>query len=489
MKIQSFNSSDFFPKYINEQEINDPLKVIRDFFSVDWLPRHFDNLQRWRKYVIEEAYYKDKTSGPVSLLFTHKLTMRLVEAMYVLTLSKVSERSLLKIHLNFNDQLHTERSQWIDYPTHLTEEELINPYVAVMRFFKAYSIYDYSNFFGEWLETALSASPADETLPTCDIIYVYENLQKLYEAAWIIRQREVASPILKTIKAEPLVVDNQVQRSAKLSLVNSNSAFNEALTSTEKLGLDELVKVILSRVASVQMIIHLGTHPKPEAYYLLIITDEKDKAFEHDIIHTVETTCKPLIDVCIIAHKSDAFIRGINEGSRFFYNALTKCNIAYRSADLILPELTLIDQETVRMQNQAVWKRWGKQGKNFLDTALHSYDEGNYGLSLFLMHQSVESTLSAIIRINLGHRLSIHNLERMLRVTLIFTDDLRDVFEIGSDPDAGLFELLQSSYTAARYKDDFTADPEMVKALSDKVCKLFTTAEGFYESATNALKE
>ncbi|WDF57168.1 HEPN domain-containing protein [Mucilaginibacter sp. KACC 22063] len=335
-----------------------------------------------------------------------------------------------------------EQLQWIDYPAHLSEEKLINPYLAIDHFFKAYTVGQYGELLSEWLETALSTSAADETLDASDIIYVYENLQKLYEAAWVIRQREVEPPILKTFVAEVPDLESG-PLSSDLSLVPLHCAFNGTLTVTEKMGIDELVKIILSRIPSVQMIIHLGTHPKPEAYYLLIIIDEKDKAFEHDIIHTIEAFCRPLIDVCVIAHKSDAFIRGINEGGRFFCNALMKCEIAYRSANLIMPELPSIDRGVVKIQNEAIWKRWGKQGKDFLDTALHCYDEGNYGLSLFLMHQAVESALSAIIRINLGYRLSIHNLERMLRITLMFTDDLTDIFEIGSGKDAGLLNCCK----------------------------------------------
>jgi HEPN domain-containing protein len=479
MKIHRPGTAEFYLRYITPQEYNNPLLVLRDFFSSDWLPGHLENLQRWRKYVIEETYYKDKANGPVSLLFTQKLTIRLIEAMYVLNLSKVSQRSLLEIHLNFNVKLQLEQSQWIDYPTHLTEEELINPYLTVMRFFKAYSIYEYSTFLNEWLETALSSGPADETLPTCDIIYVYENLQKLYESAWIIRQREIDSPILKSFEAKESAGEHAQSQSAKLALVQSGCALNDTLTTSEKLGLNELVKTILASISSVQMIVHLGTHPNPEAFYLLIITDEKDKAFEHDLVHQIETLCKPLISVCAIVHKSDAFIRGINEGSRFFQNVLTKCKIAYQSADLVLPESQPLDGENIKKQNNAIWKRWGRQGKEFLDTALNCYDEGNYNLSLFLMHQSVESTLSAIIRISLGYRLAIHNLERMLRITLMFTDELKNVFE-GDANGARLFELLQNAYSAARYKDDFNPDKEMVKALSDKVCKLFITAEAIY---------
>ncbi|GAB2690543.1 hypothetical protein GCM10027037_11990 [Mucilaginibacter koreensis] len=105
------------------------------------------------------------------------------------------------------------------------------------------------------------------------------------------------------------------------------------------------------------------------------------------------------------------------------------------------------------------------------------------------MHQAVESTLSSIIRVNLGYRLSIHNLARQLRITLIFTDDLKNVFDFSVIEDVQLFELLQTAYSAARYKDDFKADKDTVKALSDKICKLFITAEGMYSQVMEQLKD
>ncbi len=105
------------------------------------------------------------------------------------------------------------------------------------------------------------------------------------------------------------------------------------------------------------------------------------------------------------------------------------------------------------------------------------------------MHQAVESTLSAIIRVSLGYRLSIHNLARQLKITLIFTDDLKNVFDFTVASDVQLFDLLQTAYSAARYRDDFYADKDIVNALSDKVCKLYITAEGMYNQIIEQLKD
>jgi HEPN domain-containing protein len=489
METSQFNTQNFYPKDLDQDEINNPLLVIRDFFSADWLPGHLEGLAEWRKHVIEEGYYTDHTNSPASLLYIYKLNVKLVEAIYLLSETKRAIKLAQSVNINFDEQLQQEDKEWLHYPVYLSSVELINPYLVISNFFKAYTIDQYRDFLYEWLETGLSAGVADETLNASDIIYFYENMQKLYEAAWIIRQREL-EPTLKRKFDKAEEVATAVQRqTASLPLIKVNCAFNNTLTYAERLGLTQLVEMILAEVQSVQMIVHLGTHPSPDTFYLLIISDEKEKTPEHEIVNKIEDKCRSLINVYAIVHKSDALIKAIDGGSQFFSNALKVGKIAYHVADLLLPELKVMENQDVRMKKEVYWKRWGSQGKQFLDAALHCYDEGNYNLSVFLLHQAVESTLSATIRVNLGYRLSSHNLSRMFSLTLIFTDDLKNVFDLNSAEGVQLYNLLQTAYSAARYKDDFNPDREVVKALSDKVCKIFITAERLYEQAMDCLKD
>ncbi|WP_457129257.1 HEPN domain-containing protein [Mucilaginibacter sp. HD30] len=488
MEQKQLDTQNFYPKYLDQDEINDPLTVIRDFFHSDWLPGHQEALLEWRKCVIQEGYYKGDRDNPASLLYTHQLNARLVEAVYVLSQTKKTKKIADAIHINFDEQLQQEEREWLHYPVYLSSVERINPYLAIGNFFKVYSVDQYRDFLYEWLETGLSKDAVDESLDVSDVIYFYENMQKLYEAVWIIRQREIEPVIKKKDDDEPQITAEVKRFPNSLSLIRVNCAFNEMITPEEKHGLNQLKELILSEVRSVLMIVHLGTHPSPATYYLLIITEEKDKTPEHSIVDKVEQICKPFINVCAIVHKSDAFMRALNEGNRFFMNALARNKIAYQSENLVLPDLKHIDNLLVKTQAETIWNRWGKQAKDFLDTSLNCYDDGNYNLALFLMHQAVESTLSAIIRVNLGYRLAIHNLARQLRITLIFTDDFKTVFDLGSVEGIQLFEFLQTGYSAGRYKDDFNADKEVVKALSDKVCKLFIIAEEIYKQAMETLK-
>jgi HEPN domain-containing protein len=489
MEVKPINTQNFYPKYLDQNEIEDPLLVIRDFFSADWLAGHLDELFKWRKHVIEEGYYKDSTDNPASLLYTHRMNAKLVEAIYLISQTKRAKKLAKQLLINIDGQLEQEEKEWIDYPKYLSSLECINPYRFIRDFFKMYSVGQYLKFLYEWLETGLSVNAIDESLEACEIIYFYENMQKLYEAAWIIRQREIAPKLLKNSFREEDLPKIPQKKSAGIALFKQDCTFNNILTSSEKDGLSELVRIICAEIISVQLIVYLGTHPSPNSFYLLIITDEADKTPEHEIVNKIETNCKHLINVCAIVHKSDGFLRALREGCRFFISALSRTNIAYRSAELVIPDLRNIDDEFIRTKAESNWARWSSQGKNFLDSALNSIDEGNYNLAIFLLHQAAESTLTAIIRVQLDYRIAIHNLARMLRLSLIFTDGLRKIFELNTTADVQLFEFLQTAYSAARYKDDFNADEETVKALSDKVCKLFITAEEIYNKVIEKMKD
>jgi hypothetical protein len=431
MDLKQYDVQNFYPKYLDQDEVNEPLKVIIDFFSADWLPGHLESLFEWRKHVIEEGYYTDEhKKSPVGLLFTHQLNARLVEAAYLISRTKRALKLADTIHIHFDVQLKQEEQEWLHYPVYLSSFERINPYFAISKVFKVYTVSRYLDLLYEWLETGLSNHSADEFLDTSDVIYLYENLQKLYEAAWIIKQREIEPTFKKSVDGSDELATTQVKRyPVRLPLMDFNCRFNEAITPAEQLGLNQLVEIILKEIESVLMIIHLGTHPDPDTFYLLIITEEKDKSPEHQLLDKIEKKCGHLINICAIVHKSDAFLRALEDGSRFFINALQKNKIAYRSSKFDLPEIQNPDKKSIKNQVEAIWNRWGKQGKDFLDTSLTCSDDGNYNLAVFLMHQAVESTLSAIIRVNLGYRLSIHNLARQLRITLIFTDDLKNAFD------------------------------------------------------------
>jgi hypothetical protein len=68
----------------------------------------------------------------------------------------------------------------------------------------------------------------------------------------------------------------------------------------------------------------------------------------------------------------------------------------------------------------------------------------------------------------------------MLRLTLLYTDEIIDVLELEKTEEAKLFNLLQSGYSEARYKSDFGLEEAPAKLLSLKVQLLVKKIEDLY---------
>jgi hypothetical protein len=184
MYFDNYAPWEHHPKTLSHKEQLSPLTVVMDFFSVDSLKGHKRDLKEWRSFVTTGKHFDDERHGPGSLLFTYDLNMKLLEAVYLLWLNYRNN------HWNYkkvsDTQLQEEKESWVYFPKNLKLKEQANPYRAVERIFKKVSPQQYRDYLHEWLHFALYNNPADETLTASEVIMVYENLLKLYSAAWLI---------------------------------------------------------------------------------------------------------------------------------------------------------------------------------------------------------------------------------------------------------------------------------------------------------------
>jgi HEPN domain-containing protein len=233
---------------------------------------------------------------------------------------------------------------------------------------------------------------------------------------------------------------------------------------------------------------HLGTHPKPFTFYLLILIGDDEKIPEHEVSNKIEDNCQYLAYVHAIVHKSNSAKEALNIGRRFWSTVMKKGFILYQSPELILPPHQEITKEVLLERAKFNWERWGKQGSEFLRGAELFRADNNFRLAAFLLHQSVESVLKAIIQSIIGYRVQMHNLSRLLRLTLLFTDELKEVFELDSTEGAQLYQLLQKAYSQSRYNSSFDPDGDSVRILSKQVTKFNQVAARIYKQYIDDIK-
>ncbi|WP_166727616.1 HEPN domain-containing protein [Mucilaginibacter gilvus] len=479
MNNEPYAPWEHYPKTLRHYEIENPMSVVVDFFSADSVNGHGRRLKEWRYYVVNDEHYNEKRHGPGTLLFIYDLNLRILEAMYLLFINY--KRFSYQQDKVTEEQLVEEKEQWAYYPKNLSLKEQLEPYKAVKKVFKKISPQEYRDQLHEWSHVALYNNADVESLYAGEVINVYENLIKLYSAAWLIYQREGGRPQLKRNELENSLNETSTEP-IEIRTISPKP------TAAEKLALEEIKSLIVNRCPKVQMIIHLGTHPKPFTFYLLILVSDDEKTPEHEISNKIEDNCQYLAHVHAIVHKANSAKEALNIGRRFWSTVMEKGFALYQSHELILPEHQGITKEVLLERAKFNWERWGKQGSEFLKGAELYRADNNFRLAAFLLHQSVESVLKAIIQAVIGYRVQMHNLSRLLKLTLLFTDELKEVFELTTTEGGQLYQLLQNAYSQSRYNSSFDPDGDSVRILSKQVTKFNKVAESIYKQYIEDIK-
>jgi len=413
-----------YPKNLRHYEIENPMSVVVDFFSADSLNGHGRRLKEWRYYVVNDEHYDEKRHGPGTLLFIYDLNLRILEAMYLLLIS-YKRFSYNRDKIN-EEQLEEEKKRWEYYPKNLSLKEQLEPYKAVKKVFKKITPQEYRDQLHEWSHVALYNNADVESLYAGEVINVYENLIKLYSAAWLICQREGGRTLLKRSNLESSLTDISTEPIALRTI-------SPEPTAAEKLALEEIKNLIVKRCPQVQMIVHLGTHPKPFTFYLLILISDDEKTPEHEVSNKIEDNCQYLAHVHAIVHKANSAKEALNIGRRFWSTVMQKGFVLYQFPELILPTHQEITKEVLLERATFNWNRWGKQGSE------------------------------------------------LLRLTLLFTDELKEVFELNTTEGVQLYQLLQNAYSQSRYNSSFDPDGDSVRILSKQVTKFNQVGERIYK--------
>jgi len=474
MTGMELNDWSIYPLNLSFDEISDPMIVIADFFSADDIPSHLRELLEWRSCVLEDRYYTGHKGSPSAVLFTHLLHIKLIEAMHLL-LQPDKSKLIMTTAVHDPEKLDLEKASWRYFPGNLSEEELLNPFLAVKDFFKVYSLQQYREHLYNWLEAALSAKAADEGFMPKDIVNVYENLQMLYDAAWLIHQRSAFNPYLKIAPSLQAIA-----KTTSPSTIPNLYRLNSAIPADGHELISRLVSKIKHKLPAVQAVIYLGVAPgKSNIVFLLVITPSDEQRQAQALSAMLEESCLPIAEIVALVHH-ESFLTNAETRSDLFVHKALNCPVIYLSGNMLLPSPKSINNADGLYRHQSKFNHWLAQGKDFLKGGEYYLQNQAVNAALFSLHQCAECLLVAIIRGVTGYRINVHNLNRLLKVTQLFTNGLAAVFDLNNTELKELFDLLQHAYINVRYKDDFEADRVLVDALFIVVSKLAVKVEQLY---------
>lgn len=199
-------------------------------------------------------------------------------------------------------------------------------------------------------------------------------------------------------------------------------------------------------------------------YYLLMVTESSIR-----IERTVQDFASSKFKsgtITILVHGKEAIWEALNANNRFFNTVFCSAQMVYSYDGLLNPELIspfIPSQSAVKAEKHFIHRMSLAEG--FLAGASGCLIKEQFSVAVFLLHQVVEQTCIALIRVHLAYRAEIHNLQRLLSLCSCFSDKPEAQFLSGNKENERLFDILLRSYSSARYRDNFKVLVEDAKLL------------------------
>lgn len=159
----------------------------------------------------------------------------------------------------------------------------------------------------------------------------------------------------------------------------------------------------------------------------------------------------------------------LSEGQYFYVDILTQGIVLYDSGEYQLATPRELNFCEIKKRAQKYYGVKFFLGKGFVRYTKAPYEDKNYVICSFFLHQSTESFLKTIPLVCILYGYKEHDLEFLIEKCKPYTMDLAKVFPRDTPEEKRLFELLRSAYVEARYNDDFVVTKADIDALLPKI--------------------
>lgn len=215
---------------------------------------------------------------------------------------------------------------------------------------------------------------------------------------------------------------------------------------------------------------------------LLVIAGAAKGQTEQDISQFVEEHCKTLADVHCVVHKINTVKISLSEGKSFYSTLYHQGIMLYDSGQNALLNPGPMERSVqVKTVLESIWLRWHGLATNFFKGAVDSLSYNRPDLTTFLLHQAVEHTCGALIRIYTGYRPNTHSLTRLFMMVDNFSNQFSLIFPRTTKEEEEIYGVLQRGYLDTRYKEGYEVSPAILQVLIERVARIQAIAGALYE--------
>lgn len=266
------------------------------------------------------------------------------------------------------------------------------------------------------------------------------------------------------------------------------------LPSTNQRDLHYLVESILTRIKQTEMIILFGSYARNKYvvydekfefgkiqfyvsdYDILVVTSGLSDGVAGKALDNIEVQYynrakdpdrQPPVQFINIDMKK--LNKELTEGRYFYTQIKSEGVILYDSEKFKLPRRRKLNFEEIKQQAEEYYKEKYNRANGFFKGAKFHYDEKDFQLASFNLHQACENYFYAIRLVYTQQNSKQHNLTKLLNSVKKYSNDFVKVFPQDTSEEKRLFELIKAAYVNGRYDPDFIVTKEDIDALVPKV--------------------
>ncbi|TCC99173.1 HEPN domain-containing protein [Pedobacter hiemivivus] len=211
--------------------------------------------------------------------------------------------------------------------------------------------------------------------------------------------------------------------------------------------------------------------------YCLLLVTESNTRIDHEVQDFTNGNYKHGV-ITILCHAKHAIEEAIIANNRFFITVCSTAKLIYSHNGMTTFDFSnrfIPTEAAIKARKHFDHRMTLADG--FLTGAHECIINEQHNVCVFMLHQAVEQTCIALIRVHLAYRAEMHNLRRLLHLCSCFSNAPIKMFLSGSPDDERLFEVLLKSYSGARYKDTFNISEDDSWLLYNKVVAFVTLAK------------
>lgn len=183
-------------------------------------------------------------------------------------------------------------------------------------------------------------------------------------------------------------------------------------------------------------------------------------------------------------------------GRYFYVEIVAKGIMLYDSGECQLATPGELDYAEIKKMAEEYYEDKFSDGLDFFKGANFYYQEENYHMTAFMLHQATESFLKTIPLVYILYGYKEHDLQFLIGKCKPYTLELAKVFPCDTDEEKRLFDLLRRAYLEARYnkknfivtKADIDALVPKIELLHDIVEKVCKERSSYYEQQSKNIR-